>query len=426
MRRYQALFFDADGDGDQDLYVVSGGVEHEPGDIAYRDRLYLNDGHGHFQKAAQDALPDLRDSGSVVAACDFDQDGDLDLFVGSRCLPGQYPLPPSNHILVNVGGGRFQDQTPDVIRNAGMVTDAVWADVDGDGWIDLILTTDWGPVKIFGNDHGTFVDKTADSGLAERLGWWQAIAAGDFNHDGRTDFVVTNFGLNTRYKASPQKPALLYYGDFDDTGISQIVEAKYEDETLYPRRDLNALRSAMPTVVARFKTFDQFARATLAEIFTQDRLDQAQRFEVNTLESGVLINEGDFRFRFEPLPALAQIAPSLGVDVADVNQDGNLDIVIAQNFYGPHPSTGRMDGGVGLMLLGDGHGKFEPVWPDQSGIVVPGDARKVRILDLNGDGRPDLVFAMHNDKWLAFLNRTSKPTATVSPNTTYDASTPPK
>src|SRR4029077_10063083 len=168
--------------------------------------------------------------------------------------------------------------------------------------------------------------------------WWQAIAAGDFNHDGRTDFVVTNFGLNTRYKASPKKPALLYYGDFDGTGISQIVEAKYEDETLYPRRDLNALRSAMPTVMAKYKTFDQFARATLAEIFTQDRLDQAQRFEVNTLESGVLINEGHFRFRFEPLPALAQIAPSLGVDVADVNQDGNLDIVMAQNFYGPQSS----------------------------------------------------------------------------------------
>ena len=421
-----ALFFDADGDGKPDLYVVSGGVEHEPGDIAYRDRLYLNDGHGHFQKAPQDALPDLRDSGSVVAACDFDQDGDVDLFVGSRCRPGQYPLAPSNHILVNVGGGRFQDQTPDAIRNAGMVTDAGWADVDGDGWVDLILTTDWGPVKIFRNDHGTFVDKTADSGLADRLGWWQAIAAGDFNHDGRTDFVVTNFGLNTRYKASPQKPALLYYGDFDDTGISQIVEAKYEDETLYPRRDLNALRSAMPTVVAKYKTFDQFARTTLAEIFTQDRLDQAQRFEVNTLESGVLINEGHFRFRFEPLPALAQIAPSLGVDVADVNQDGNLDIVMAQNFYGPQSSTGRMDGGVGLLLLGDGHGKFEPVWPDQSGIVVPSDARKVRILDLNGDGRPDLVFAVHNGKWLAFLNRASVPTATVSPNTTYNASTPPK
>ena len=162
--------------------------------------------------------------------------------------------------------------------------------------------------------------------------------------------------------------------------------------------------------MAKYKTNDKFARSTLAEIFTQDRLDQAKCIEVNTLESGVLINEGEFRFRFEPLPALAQIAPSLGVNIADVNGDGHLDILMAQNYYGPQPESGQMDGGVGLLLVGNGRGNFEPVWPDHSGIVVPGDARKVQIVELDGDGRPDLVFAVQNGVWRAFLNHAKSAT----------------
>lgn len=420
-----AVFFDADGDGDQDLYVVSGSIEHKSGDTAYRDRLYLNDGGGQFQKAVEDVLPDLRDSGSVVAACDFDQDGDVDLFVGSRCLPGQYPLPPTSRLLVNTAG-RFQDQTPEELLKAGMVTDAIWSDVDGDGWVDLIVTTDWGPVKVFANQHGKLVDRTGDTGLADRRGWWLAVAAGDLDHDGDTDFVVTNFGLNTKYDASPQKPERLNYGDFDGMGDSQIVEAATDGQSWYPRRDLSALRDAMPIAMTKYKTNEEFATATLAEIFTQDHLDQAKRLDVNTLESGVLINEGQFRFRFEALPTLAQIAPSLGVDVADVNGDGHLDVVMAQNFYGPQPETGRMDGGVGLLLVGDGRGNFEPVWPDRSGIVVPRDARKVRTVDLDADGRPDLVFAVQDGAWRVFLNHTSGwPTAAnQGPDSSTTRSTP--
>jgi hypothetical protein len=399
-----AGFFDADRDGDLDLYVVSGSIEHPPGDAAYRDRLYLNQGDGQLQKANDDALPDLRESGSVAAACDFDMDGDVDLFVGSRSLPRQYPLPPTSRLLVNAGG-RFEENTPKGIQQAGMVTDAVWSDVDGNGWPDLLITTDWGPIRVFANDSGKFVEKTGDSGLVERLGWWLAIAPGDFDSDGDVDFVATNFGRNTKYKASPEQPARLYYGDFERTGESQIIEAKYEGQSWYPRRDLSALRNAMPALMAKFKSYDAFGRATLADIFSQERLNEANVFEANTLESGVLINEGQFRFRFEPLPALAQVAPSFGVDVGDVNLDGHLDIVMAQNLYGPHLETGRMDGGLGLLLLGNGQGKFEPVWPEQSGIVVPADARRVRLVELDGDDRPDLVFAVHNGAWRAFLNR---------------------
>jgi hypothetical protein len=249
------------------LYVVSGSIEHPPGDAAYRDRLYLNQGNGQFQKAKEHALPDLRDSGGVAAACDFDKDGNVDLFVGSRSLPRQYPLPPTSRLLINTGG-RFEDKTPAQIQQAGMVTDAVWSDVDGNGWRDLLLTTDWGPIRVFANDGGKLVEKTNDSGIADRLGWWLAIAPGDFDHDGDIDFVATNFGLNTKYRASPQHPARLYHGDFEGTGDLQIIEAKYERGSWYPRRDLHALRNAMPALMAQFKGYDAFGRATLADIFS--------------------------------------------------------------------------------------------------------------------------------------------------------------
>jgi hypothetical protein len=228
------------------------------------------------------------------------------------------------------------------------------------------------------------------------------VAAGDFDGDGDDDLVVTNIGLNTQYRASHESPAVLYYGDMDGSGHNHLVEAKREGSTWYPRRDRVALSKALPIVGASYKSFDEFGRASLAEIFTQQRLDRAKRFEVNTLESGLLINEGQFRLRFEPLPSLAQVAPSLGVDVADLNGDGHLDIVLAQNFYSPHPVTGRMDGGVSLVLVGSGKGTFEPIWPNRSGIVVPGDARKVQAVELNGDGQPDLVFAVQNGPWHAF------------------------
>jgi hypothetical protein len=399
-----AVFFDADADSDQDLFIVTGSTEHDANHEAYRDHLYYNDGHGEFLAAPDGALPDLRDSGSVAAASDFDHDGDIDLFVGSRSLPGQYPLPPPNRLLVNTGG-RFQENTPDRVRQAGMVTSAIWSDVDDDGWDDLLITTDWGPVRLFTNERGQLVEKTQEAGLADRLGWWNAIAARDFDEDGDEDFVVTNLGLNTSYRASVDEPAVLYYGDFDGSGQHHIVEAKREGSTWYPRRDRTALSNAMPAVTTNYNTFDEFGKATLAEIFTQDRLEQSLRLEVNTLHSGLLLNDGQLRFRFEPLPALAQVAPCHGIAIGELNGDDHLDIVLAQNFYSSPPVTGRMDGGVSLLLVGTGDGTFEPIWPNRSGIVVPGEARKVSVVDLNGDDRLDLVFAVRNGLWKAFRNR---------------------
>ena len=394
-----AVFFDADEDGDNDLYVVSGSVEKNAGDAAYRDRLYLNDGNGRFAKAPDGALPDLRDSGSCVAAADFDQDGDQDLFVGSRSIPGRYPESPASRLLVNRGDGEFS-VTPESLTAVGLATAAVWSDANGDGWLDLLVTLEWGPVKLFLNDtKGKLIDATEQSGLGDLLGWWNGIAAGDIDGDGDLDYAVTNYGLNTKYKASKSKPALLYYGDFDSSGTPHLVEAKYEGSKALPRRGFSCSSGAMPLLKSKVKTFHNFAMASLEALYP---LERGTRWEVNTLESGLLINQGQGKFTFKPFPRLAQIAPTFGVVLHDVDDDGALDCVLAQNTYSPQRETGRMDGGLSLLLKGDGSGNFSPVWPAASGISIRADAVEVAVTDLNGDNRTDLVFSVNDGPVYAF------------------------
>jgi hypothetical protein len=402
-----ALFFDFDGDKDLDLFVVSGGVRVEPGRTAHRNRLYLNDARGHFTSAPDGTIPDLRENGSCVAAADFDRDGDLDLFVGGSSIPGKYPLPSASHLYVNKGG-RFIDETPQALREAGLVTSAIWSDADGDGWLDLLITTEWGPVKLFHNERGQLVDRTREAGLDLRTGWWNAIAAGDIDGDGDIDYVVGNQGLNTKYKASLEKPELLFYGDLDNSGTPQLLEAYFVGDLGYPHRGLDALSRAMPSLKEKFPTFQQFAGAAIENVFSMDHLKRSYRREANTLESGVLLNNGKAAFEWVPLPALAQIAPARDLALVDVNGDGKLDLVIAQNDFSPQRETGRMDGGVSLVLLGDGKGQFEPVWPEQSGIVVAGEARRLAIADLNRDGRPDLVFGVTPGSLRAFINQSGR------------------
>ena len=402
-----ACFFDANGDGTLDLYVVSGGVECEPGDPVLRDRLYLNDGHGHFRKAPRGSLPDERDSGSVVAAADFDRDGDLDLFVGGRSIPGAYPLAAPSHLFVN-DGGKFTDRTEDLapgLRRLGMVTSAVWSDVNNDGWLDLLVTLEWGSIQLFLNQQGRLEEGTSAAGLAGLRGLWNGIAAGDVDGDGDIDFVVTNLGLNTRYHATPEYPAVLYYGEFDDSGTHHLVEAYYENGVLLPVRGKSCVAAAIPSVAARFATFASYARASLADIYPAPLLERARRFEANTLESGVLLNDGAGHFQFRPLPRLAQAAPGFGVVLTDIDGDGVPDLYLAQNFFSPQPETGRMDGGLSLLLRGNGDGTFTPIPPKRSGLLVPGDAKSLVVTDLNGDGWPDFVVGVNDGEPMAFENR---------------------
>ena len=401
------LWFDADGDDDLDLYVASGGYEFEKGDAALRDRLYVNDGSGGFSAAPTGALPDFRASSGTVTACDFDRDGDLDLFVGGRQVPGEYPL-PAESILLRNEGGRFSDATESVagLRMPGLVTASLWSDVNGDGWLDLLLTLEWGPVKIFLNDKGKLSDAGVASGTAALTGWWNGITGRDIDGDGDTDYVVTNFGLNTKYHASRKAPALLYYGDFEGDGRFHIVEAEFEDETLYPCRGRSCSSAAMPHLREKFTSFQQFASADLMSIYPSEKLRESHRFAATVLESGVLINDGSGRLAFQPLPRRAQIAPSFGLALTEFDGDGHPDLYLAQNFHSPQVETGHMDGGVSLLLNGTGDGSFAPVPPNQSGLVVGGDAASVTTPDLDGDGAPDLVIGLNDAPAMAFRLRT--------------------
>ncbi|HCV27773.1 MAG TPA: RNA-binding protein [Dehalococcoidia bacterium] len=379
-----SLFFDADGDGDSDLYVVSGGVELSKGRAGYRDRLYLNDGTGKFEIAAGNVLPELADSGSCVVAGDYDLDGDLDLFVGGRVVPGEYPSPPTSRLLRNdsgVAGVRFSDVTTEVAaaaHRAGMVTAALWSDVDADGDPDLLVTYEWGPVRLFLNAGGQFKDATTESGVGDLLGWWNGIAGGDVDADGDIDYAVSNFGLNTKYHPTPKKPAVLYYGDFSGDGLNRIVEAKKTSDGTLPVRGFSCSSAAISGISKKmgYKTpFHNFATKMLEEIYPEEKLADAQRFEANELRSGVLLNDGSGKFEFRPLPDLAQVAPGFGLGFCDADGDSFLDLYLVQNFFAPQPETGRMHGGVSLMMSGRGTGEFDPVWPEQSGLVVSGDGK---------------------------------------------------
>ena len=403
------LLFDSRGSGREDLLVTRGGNTLPAGAQEYQPRLYLNDGHGGFQPAPDEALPPLPINAGTVAAADFDHSGRLGLFIGGRFLPGQYPLPPQSALLAN-RGGKFEDVTDALapgLREVGMVTSALWTDVDGDGWPDLLLALEWGNVRYFHNHQGRgFEDWTERAGFGSAgTGWWTSIAAADFNCDGRLDYVVGNVGLNTQYHADPVHPALLFSGEFAGGASTQLIEAYYEGDKLYPWRTNRALGSVIPSVLKRYKSTESYAHATLGEILGEDRLAKARRFAATELRSGVFLSQPDGTYKFEPLPRLAQISPIQGMAAGYFEGGPHADIYAVQNSYAPIPQVGRFDGGLSQLLRGDGHGHFTPVPPAESGLVVPGDAKALAVLDIGLDGWPGFVVTRNNASVLAFRNR---------------------
>jgi len=403
------LLFDADGDGRNDLLVTKGGTSLPAGSAEYQPRLFLNDGRGAFRAGPSDALPPLPVSAGAVAAADFDRSGRLGVFIGGRVIPGRYPLSPRSALWAN-RGGRFEDVTDGLapgLREVGMVTSALWSDVDGDGWPDLLLALEWGSVRYFHNNMGKgFEDWSEKVGFAAAgAGWWNSIAAADFNGDGRMDYVVGNLGLNTPYHATAEHPALLFYGDFKGDGGRQLIEGYYEGGHVYPRRAKRDLGSSIPSVLRRYPRTDYYARATLGEIVGEAKLAAAQRFAATEFRSGVFLSQADGTHKFQPLPRIAQISPFQGLVAGDFDGDGNADIYAVQNSYSPIPSVGRFDGGLSQLLRGDGRGNFTAVPQAESGLVVPGDAKALAVLDLDQDGRPDFLATRNNAAALAFRNR---------------------
>lgn len=375
-----AAFFDANGDGSPDLYVVTGGNEFSEGAPALIDRLYLNDGKGNFRKTAN-AIPDIAQSGSRVAAADYDNDGAIDLFVGGRSVPGRYGLNPQSVLLKNDGKGHFTDVTDRLapgLSHIGMVTDATWKDVDGDGRLDLVVVGEWLPVTIFHNSGGGRLVKMDARGLEKTNGWWNRIVAGDFNGDGRVDFVVGNLGLNTRLQASASQPLAMYVKDFAGNGFSQTILAYYNDGKQYPLPLRDELLQWIPSLRSRYQTYKSFANQTMTDVFPQQELAAAVVKNAYTFATSFIRNNGDGSFTVTPLPAAAQIAPVYAILAGDFAGSGKTDLLLAGNFDGVNPEIGLMTAGFGTYLRGDGKGHFAALRELESGFEVPGQARDIQ------------------------------------------------
>jgi len=397
-----ALFFDADGDGDRDLYVVSGGSEFSDEAPALQDRLYLNDGRGTFRKAVGH-LPPMAASGSRVVAADYDRDGDADLFVGGRVVPWRYGADPPSALLRNDGRGHFTDVTDQVapgLARVGMVTDALWQDVDEDGRVDLVVVGEWMPITIFRNAGAGRLARLTTRGLEKSDGWWNRVVAGDFTGDGRVDFVVGNLGLNTRLRATEAEPATMYVKDFDGNGFVDQIVACYSQGRSYPLALRDDLIKALPPLKARYLNYEDYARQTVTDVFPPAELAGAVAKTAHTFATTLARNNGDGSFTLVPLPREAQIAPVYGILAGDVDGDGASDLLLAGNFDGVEPELGRMSASYGLLLRGDAKGTFTPVAGRESGFHVPGQARDIgRIRTRDGEL---YVVTRNNDRPLVF------------------------
>ena len=377
-----ALFFDANGDGRPDLYVSSGGYQLSPISRLLQDRLYINRGGGRFVRDSA-ALPQMLTSTASIAAGDFNGDGKVDLFVGGRLAPRNYPYPTRSYLLRN-DGGRFTDVTeewaPELVHPGGMITAAVWIDFDGDGRPDLVTAGEWMPLQFYHNEGTRLRNVTASMGLPPLRGWWYSLATGDFNKDGHPDLVAGNLGLNYSYTTSQQSTFGVYALDFIGNRTTDIVLTQTLDGTEYPLSGLVPLGREIYPLALRFPNYAAFSIASIPQLFGASQLRTAIHYQTDTFASVYLQNKGDGTFSVVPLPNLAQISPIRGIIADDVDGDGNLDLIVAGNLYDTEPNTPRADAGNGLWLKGDGHGHFTPVPTAESGLLASGDVTGLALI----------------------------------------------
>ena len=316
-------------------------------------------------------------------------------------------LSPRSAILRN-DNGKFVDVTENVapeLVEIGLVTGATWSHIDENGWVDLVVVTEWGPVSVLCNDQGKFENVTEKLGLSDDTGWWNGVATADVDNDGDLDLIATNFGLNTKYHANHQHPSQLFVSDFDEDGRLDLVEAEWEGDTCFPVRGRSCSSHAMPFIKDKFESYHDFGLAELNEIYTSNALDESTKFSASRLESVLIINNGLSQpWSIKNLPRLAQASPGFGIITTDFDSDGFVDIFFVQNFMEPQPETGQMDGGVGCLLRGQVNGEFEFVYAGESGIVVRHQGMAATKVDLNNDQRPDIALTTNNAAMAAYTN----------------------
>ena len=377
-----AAFFDADGDGDLDLYIASGSNEWEPGSSYYQDRLYINRGNGQFTRNPE-AIPEFGTSTACVRPGDYDQDGDLDLFIGGRIVPGQYPVAPASYVLKNQKG-TFTDATAEVFGSSikpGLVTDALWTDVDNDQDLDLMVVGEWMPLLVYENEGGRLSINPLFN-IAHSSGWWYSLAQADIDQDGDMDYVAGNLGLNYKYKATESEPFPIYAHDFDANGSLDIVLGYFNEGQLFPLRGKQCSSQQMPNIAEKFPRYTQFASATLEEVYGENALEEALHYTAHTFASTYIENVGNGQFELHPLPIEAQFSAVNGIVMEDINQDGHLDLILAGNMYGSEVETARNDAGLGLVLRGNGQGDFVPLSTLESGFLATGDVKSLTKLTL--------------------------------------------
>ncbi|MEX2336586.1 MAG: FG-GAP-like repeat-containing protein [Fulvivirga sp.] len=397
-----ALFFDADGDGDLDLYVVSGGYEFRANISHLQDRLYLQKtvkSEVIFEKATEN-IPRSYDMGSCVEAADYDGDGDMDLFVGGRAVPGSYGQAGTSHLLQNQGDGRFTDVTARVaprVAKIGMVTDAEWLDIDNDEDIDLVVVGEWLPITVFKNNGANLERLSNVPGLTNTNGWWNSITSNDINNDGEMDLLVGNWGLNSKFTASPEFPLSLYISDFDSNGTLDHIFAYYQDGRQYPTALRSKLIRQLPYLKKEFTYFKDYAGKTVQEVFTKEKLSQALKFEAHCFESVVLMNNGDGSYRLESLPEQVQFSPVFDILTQDFDSDETPEFLFTGNFSGVMPEEGIYDANHGVLLQIDATGGLKILSGAQTGLDIKGDVKAVYTLRTSGDKKL-LIIAKNDDE----------------------------
>lgn len=405
-----ATFFDVDGDLDLDLFVVSGGNEFENGSVELEDRLYLNLGKGKFVKAPPRMTTVDHVSGSCVAAADYDKDGDMDLFVGGRILPGSFPLTSPGAILKNEsndtkGEIKLIVATNEVnaeLREVGMVTDALWTDFNNDGWPDLLLVGEWMPIRLFENKMGKLIE-VHNNELENSSGLWNRIASADIDQDGDIDYVIGNAGTNLPWHATAQEPLTLYYGDFNGDGRIDPLICNYTQGKSFPAASRDELLLQMNSLKKKYTDYSSYANASIGDIIGEEQMKASKKYEVNTLQSSILENKGNGNFKLKPLSMAAQVSSVRGILIDDFNGDGSADILLAGNFYPYRTQYGPSDASKGLLLAGNGKGVFLPVGWKTTGFYATGDIRNMLLLRTEPGNR--IVAARNNESVLVFEGR---------------------